>query len=142
MKAVVEQRARIAKIRIIEKRVAAFALARADRELNHVENIVERLAALGNDLNTGAGANSGASLAAISETRMRLANAGRAAAVPLLDAATRRDERHASAITANRKADGADAMFRQSSVNAAKKEAIRADANRISRRVAISGSDS
>lgn len=141
MKALVEKRARIARIRVIQKRVAVFALARADRELRHVESIVERLRMLGTELNVGAGTTSGAAISAISETRMRLALADRATAKPLRDAATRRDEHHASAMTAHRKADGAETMFRQASANAAKADVVRADANRIARHADISGGD-
>lgn len=141
MKALVERRARIAKIRVIEKRVAEFALARADRELRHVESIVERLKALGNELGVSNGTTTGATLAATAETKMRLAGAGLATIKPLLDAVTRRDEHHASAMTAHRKAEGAESMFQQSSANAAKAGAVRADANRIARRADISGGD-
>lgn len=141
MKALVERRARIAKIRVIEKRAAEFALARADRELRHVESIVERLKALGEELGVSDGTTSGATLAATAETKIRLANAGRATVKPLRDAATRRDEHHASAMTAYRKANGAETMFRQSSANAAKADAIRTDTNRIARRADVSGGD-
>lgn len=141
MNALVEKRARIAKIRAIEKRVATFALARADRELRHVESIVERLKALGTELSVSDGATSGAALAAISETKMRLAGATRATAKPLREAAKVRAELHASAMTAHGKADGAVSLFRQSCASEAKADAIRADANRIARRADISGDD-
>ena len=141
MSAQVTKRARIAKIRGIEKRIAKFALARADRELRHVESIVERLKALGNDLGVADGTTSGAALAAISETRMRLAGASRATAKPLLDAATRRDEHQTSAMAAHRKADGVESLLQQSSAKAAMAKAVRADANRIARRADISGGD-
>lgn len=141
MKKLVERRARIAKIRGIEKRMAEFALGRANRELRHIESIVERLKGLGNELGVADGTTSGATLAAFSETKMRLAGASRATAKPLLDAATRREQQYASAVTANRKADGAETLFQQSSANAAKADAVRADANRISRRADISGGD-
>lgn len=141
MSAQVTKRARIAKVRGIEKRLAEIALGRANRELRHVESIVERLKMLENELGTTGGTTSGAALAAISEMKMRLASAGRATAKPLRDAATRRDEQYASAMTAHRKADGAESMLRQSSAEAAKAEAIRADASRIVRRADMSGGE-
>jgi hypothetical protein len=141
MNSLVERRARIARIRMIERRVAEFALARADRELKHVENIVERLGMLRDELGLADGETSGATLAATAEMKMRLASASQAAARPLLEASNRRQEQHAFTLSAHRKADGAQTLLEKSSANAAKADATRADANRIARRAMISGED-
>ena len=134
MSAQITKRARIAKIRGIEKRVAELGLARADRELRHIEGIAGRLKALKSDLDTADCATTGASLAARTELKMRLATAARATIKPLNDAANRRSEQRAAATVAHRKADGAQTLLDRVSVEAVKAIDHRADANRIAGR--------
>lgn len=134
MKAVIEKRARIAKIRTIEKRIAEIALARAGRDLKHIESIVERLAGLKSGLGIAEGETTAASLASRFETRLRLANASRATAAPLADAIRRQSQKQNAAMSAQQKADGADKLLQRSSDASDRTTAIRADANRIARR--------
>ncbi len=141
MKSQVDKRIRIAKVRSIEKRMAELALARADRELRHVESIAARLTALKADLGTAGCKPTGASLAAKAEITMRLDGAASATAKPLLDAMNRRVEKHNASLVALRKSDGADTLLERASVAFVRAHERRADANRIARRVDISGDD-
>ncbi|MBC6436511.1 hypothetical protein FM036_47585 [Nostoc sp. HG1] len=134
MKSLVEKRGRIAKVRAIQKRVAELELANADRRLQHIRGIVERLATLKSGLSEVGAQTNGASLAARSETNMRLNNASRATAVPLNEAIAGRARKNAAMLAAHRTADGAETLLQRSTASFERAKETRTDANRVSRR--------
>ncbi len=141
MNAHVKTCARIAKIRAIERRIAELGLARADRDLRHIEGIVARLKALTSDLGAADFIPTGASFAARSELKLRLDRAARATLKPLAEATNRRVEKHSGAVTAHLKSGGAQTVLQRTLATVAKADEHRANANRITRRPARVESD-
>ena len=103
-----DRRRRIVRIRTVEHRIAQQELALARRDAQHIETVVERIAALARDNIVANGDTDGASLAAISEMAMRLEHARRSTEGPFDQALRNVTMLQSDSIQANVKAENAN----------------------------------
>lgn len=127
-----ERRARIARVRSLQSRLAVAELAIADTALTNLHSISARVSALRNALSPAAGYAKGLELRSLFETGFRLDHAKEELRLPISAATQEREEAAEAQRNAKRREDGA-VRLRDNAVLAAQAEqALRANANRPS----------
>lgn len=130
---IADRRHRIAKIRSVERRVAEYQLARADRAIEHIRQIQSRISTLRSGTHIELGQHDGGTLAANAEMAVRLDNAKHITTAPLVEAAERREGQMLVAIHARQREDGAKKLAETAGRNAQAAADQKANTNRIHR---------
>lgn len=125
-------RSRIVRIRTVEKRLAQMELAQAQRKVQQISSIIDRLDALGCEDNIASGLVNGRSLGAKSEMTIRLEHARQLTAAPMKNALQQVDHRQQQSNQAQQKVEGANRLLEKSERKNAARLMQRADAVRCS----------
>jgi hypothetical protein len=125
-----DRRARIARVRSLESRLAAAELAVADTALANLYSISARVLALRNALNPAAGYAKGLELRSLFETGFRLDHAKEALRLPISAATQEREEAANAQRNAKRREDGALRLRDAAHLAEQAEQALRVDANR------------
>lgn len=125
-----ENRKRIVRIRAVEQRLAQTELATAQRAARQIGAIIDRLVTLDRENTIVSGLADGRSLAAQSETAMRLQYARQLTAEPMASALKQVAYRQLKSNQAQIKLEGASRLFEKSERIYAAHAAQRADAVR------------
>lgn len=139
MNAPSQRRARIARVRTLEHRLAAARHVGAQREAQALAAIARRLATLNAGVGVGSGVVLGQSLSAISELSTRLGKAEASLAAPIRQAETHRAATDANRIAAHRKEQSALRLADKATARERYERELRADADRPHRKRAPMG---
>lgn len=124
------QRARLLRLRTIEHRLAAQAVARADAALSDLEAIAGRLDALRGSLKIAAGRQDGEAVKAMAEMQARLDRAATEMTAPIAAAHADRIRHNARRLQARQREDGASRLLDRAMQTDGVMAERRADAHR------------
>jgi hypothetical protein len=127
------RRQRIVRIRAVEHRIAQQMLAQAQREVDQIRSIRDRITALTCANTVEAGESCGIALAAIAETQSRLARARQSTAAPLHQALVEVSRRQAIRAHAEIREQSARRILEKSEAERNANEERRASASRCYR---------
>jgi hypothetical protein len=105
---------RIVRIRAVEHRIAQQMLAQAQREVDHIRSIRDRITALNRANSIEAGKSCGIALAVIAETQSRLARASQSTIAPLNQALAQVSHRQANSAHAEMREQSARRILEKS----------------------------
>ena len=138
MSATASRYQRVLRVRAVEHRIAQQRLADADRRLQSLKQIADRIDALRTQASAGTGVAHGQVLKSLGEMAARLERAGADLAMPLAAAFDHQNAMHSKRSAAWAREESAIRLLQRSIEDELADSERRADANRPVRRDAIS----